>query len=393
LIKGDQAIFFVYNDNGGIHTEVLGSAPIGIEIQGMMYAYSCSHDSALNNTVFSNYKIINKSGLRVDSLFIGNWSDLDIGSTSDDFIGSDVTRGDYYAFNGDLIDDAAPSGQLTYGANPPAQAVVFLRGPVADANGIDDLVTANGSNYGDGIVDNERLGMSKFMYYNNDASVTGNPASAADYYNYIKGIWKDGTSMTYGGNGHLTGVACNYMFPGSSDPLGYGTSLIPQSPWDQIGSGYLPGDRRGLGSVGPITLQQGSVNELDFAYVYGRATAGGNLASITVMNEHIDSIKQKFTNGIVGCGCAVETGIHTYENANALSIYPNPASENIIIRYVSTSKNVVVKMYDVTGQLVRSTTNIVSGENTVNISALAKGLYLLSVQDGTTTITKRFIKQ
>jgi ligand-binding sensor domain-containing protein len=81
------------------------------------------------------------------------------------------------------------------------------------------------------------------------------------------------------------------------------------------------------------------------------------------------------------------------ENANALSIYPNPASENIIIRYVSTSKNVVVKMYDVTGQLVRSTTNIVSGENTVNISALAKGLYLLSVQDGTTTITKRFIKQ
>ena len=34
--------------------------------------------------------------------------------------------------------------------------------------------------------------MSKFVYYNNDFSDHGNPEDAIHYYNYLKGIWKDG---------------------------------------------------------------------------------------------------------------------------------------------------------------------------------------------------------
>lgn len=118
LIKGDQAIFFVFNDIG--ITPTPGYTRIGIEVQAMIYGYSCPNDSALYNTVFLNYNIINKSSFRIDSTFIGNWTDLDIGSASDDFIGCDVTRGTYYGYNGDLIDDNPPAGQNTYGANPPA---------------------------------------------------------------------------------------------------------------------------------------------------------------------------------------------------------------------------------------------------------------------------------
>ena len=394
LIKGDQAIFFVFNDKGGVHGETAGAA-IGLEIQGMAYAYSCTSDSALYNTIFVNYKIINKSSSTLYSTYLGNWSDMDIGSASDDFVGCDVTRGAYYCYNGDLIDDNPPAGQLPYGANPPAQAVVFLEGPNADPNGFDDASTStpNGTGYGDGVSDNEKLGMSKFLYYNNDFSATGNPTTSIEYYNYMDGSWKDATPWTYGGTGHLTGVVTDYIFPGASDPLGFGTGMVPQAPWDETTSGNVPADRRGIGAYGPFTFQPGAVEDITFAYVFGRATSGGNLASVTVMQERIDSVRQKFTNGIVGCGCISMTGITDLSNDNSLSIYPNPANDNITINFTSTSKNVSVKIYDATGRLVKNIANVKAGETSISISELESGLYLLNLQDGNNSTTKRFIKQ
>lgn len=394
-IKGDQTIFFVYNDKGGIHTETGGPA-IGVEIQGMAYAYSCPNDSALFNTVFTSYKIINKNSISLDSVFIENWTDLDIGFSGDDYVACDVARGAYYGYNADS-NDTQPFGasQLGYGSNPPAQAVVFLKGPFAYSNGIDDPSsnTPNGTNYGDGIIDNERLGMSKFMYYSNNATVTGNPYVASDFYNYMVGYWKDATSLTYSGTGYATGINCDYMFSGNSDPLGYGTNMIPQTPWDESTSGNTPGDRRGLGAYGPIIFQPGEIRDFDFAYVYGRATSGGNLASVTIMQERIDSIRQKFNTGITPCGCISMTGINTLSNDNSFSIYPNPASNNITINFSSSSKNISIKIYDATGRLVKEIENVKSGENNISVSELENGLYLLNLYDESHTITKRFIKQ
>lgn len=395
LIKGDQAVFFVYNDKGGPHTETGGNA-IGLEIQGMAYAYRCPDDSALYNTIFTNYKIINRSLLVLDSAFLGSWTDFDIGNFADDFVGCDVTRSAYYGYNGNSTDSAISAGQYTYGANPPAQAVVFLKGPRAYDNGIDDSASSvpNGTGYGDGIIDNERAGMGKFLYYNNNFTTTGNPVVAGDFYDYIAGSWLDGTLWTYGGTGHLTGVPCDYMFPGTTDPLGYGTNMVPQAPWDELTSGNIPADRRGLASAGPFRLQPGASEIIDLAYVFGRATSGGNLASVTVMQERIDSIHQKFSNGITACGCPSLTGIADYNNNNNfLAIYPNPATTNITINFTSTSKNASIKIYDVRGRLVKSIANVKSGETTFNISELESGLYLVNVNDGNISTTKRFIKQ
>src|SRR5690606_16203169 len=79
-----------------------------------------------------------------------------------------------------------------------------------------------GVGYGDSIVDNERFGMRRFVYHNNDGSVIGDPNTAADYYNYMRGIWADNNIMCYGGNGHPNtgcnvGLPAAYMFPGDSD--------------------------------------------------------------------------------------------------------------------------------------------------------------------------------
>ncbi len=280
---GDQNLFWVFNDKGNIHSETNGTA-IGLEVHAQAFAFQTNDE--VNNMTFYRYKIINRSSFRLDSTYFGVWVDPDLGSANDDYVGCDVGLGLGFCYNGDLVDDNPPAGQIPYGANPPAIGIDFFEGPFADPDGIDNpasSVPPSFLNYGNITIDDERIGMKKFVYYNNDNSLTGNPNGAVDVYNYLRGIWRDGTPLTYGGSGHLTGVSCDYMFPGSSDPLGFGTGGNPQAPWDETTAGNAPLDRRFLQSAGHFTLQPGAINTITMGAVWARATQGGNLASVALM--------------------------------------------------------------------------------------------------------------
>lgn len=388
LIKGDQAIFFVFNDKGGPHTET-GGMPIGLEIQGMAYEYNCP-DSALYNTVFVSYKITNKSTNTFDNVYLGKWTDFDIGYYNDDYIGCDVARGAYYGYNGAGTDPQ-------YGANPPAQAVVFLRGPYATPNFMADPAdsTANGYGYGDTIVDNEQLGMDHFIaYYNNSSGTTGNPSAVDDYYDYMRSVWQDGTPLIYGGNGYGTGVRADYMYPGISDPTGFGTGGTVQAPWSEVTENNTPGDRRCVGAAGPFRLTPGSVEPLELAYVFGKANSGGNLASLAVMQERIDSVRAEYNRGITTCGCnATATGIPVNTNAAGLSLYPNPASEQLYVDYAVQSTSATLEIYDMKGACVKQLQINASPVRMIGINDLSKGLYMLRIVDGEHVATKKFLKE
>ncbi|MCX6296224.1 MAG: T9SS type A sorting domain-containing protein [Bacteroidetes bacterium] len=326
---GDQVLFWVFNDKGNVHSET-GGASIGLEVQAQAFAFQTNDE--INNMTFYHYKVINKSSFRLDSTFFGVWVDPDLGSASDDFVGCDVGLGLGYCYNGDLVDDNPPSGQIPYGANPPAIGCDFFEGPYADPNGADDpaaSVPASFVNYGDAIADNERLGMAKFVYYNNDFSFTGNPSGAVDFYNYLAGSWKDGTPITYGGTGHLTGTACDYMFPGASDPTGFGTGGSTMAPWSEETSADIPADRRFLQSAGPFTLQPGAVNTVTIGLVWARASQGGNLASVTLMKGADAKAQDLFNNcfALLNGPDAPNLTIQELENELILS-WTNPATSN-----------------------------------------------------------------
>ncbi|MES2590298.1 MAG: hypothetical protein V4608_00345 [Bacteroidota bacterium] len=286
-LYGDQCIFWVFNDKGNIHTETGGSA-IGIEVHAQAFAFATTDE--LNNATFYKYKIINKSSFRLDSTFFGVWDDADLGWYQDDYVGCDVSLGFGILYNGAEVDG---SGQATaYGANPPAVGIDFFEGPFADPNGLDDsssTVPASFLNYGDGIADNERLGMCKFMYFNNNTNaVNGNPTAGDDFYQYLTGTWRNGTRITYGGDGTTGSVVCDYMFPGTSDPQGFGVggdSLNPINTlnWDEREENNVPADRRFLESSGPFTLQPGAVNVITIGVPWARATQGGPLASVALL--------------------------------------------------------------------------------------------------------------
>ncbi len=296
-LYGDETYWWVFNDKGNIHTET-GGQEIGMEIRAQAFAFATNDE--INDMTFYNYELINRGSFTLNQTYFGQWVDADLGDYSDDYVGCDVMRGLGYCYNGKAVDGSGPSH---YGEQPPAIGVDFFEGPFQDFDGIDNAYgteeneALNGLGYGDGFPDNERFGMRRFMYHNNDNSDMGDPVLAVHYYNLMKGIWKDGTHMTYGGNGHGGTILADFMFPGDSDQEHFWGTDGQQVPlWSEETAGNLPNDRRFLQSAGPFTLEPGEPNYITVGVVWARATSGGPMASVEKLRRVDDKAQALFEN-------------------------------------------------------------------------------------------------
>lgn len=306
-LLGDQTLWWVFNDKGNTHSET-GGTPMGLEIHAQAFAYAT--DDEINDMTFYQYKAINRSNATINQMWWGQWIDSDLGYYNDDYVGCDVQRGIGYAYNGDSIDgwNSSPLGPGMYGLHPPALGVDFLGGPLADANDGKD-------NDRDSIIDEpgERIMMSKFTYYNSDYTVMGNPYQAIHFYYYLQGRWMDGTPMTYGGNAYnSSGPACDFIFPGDSDPYGWGTGGQPQAPWSELIIGNPPADRRFLMSAGPFTMQPGAVKHVTVGVVWARDMNGDHLDGVQKMKEADDKAQLLFDN-CFNFPCASPQAAITYD--------------------------------------------------------------------------------
>lgn len=349
-IFGDQSIWFVTNDRGAPSTS--GASQIGMEIQTQAFAYQSNDE--LNNMTFYSNKIINRSTVRLDSCFMAQWVDPDLGNPVDDFVGCDVPRGLGICYNGDDDDE----GIQGYGLNPPSVGVDFFEGPFSDPNdGIDnnrnglvDELIAVGC---DPTPQTERIIMAKFLYFNNDSSPIGNPTTAEHAYNYMIGRWKDNTRMVYGGNGYpgsqgATALPADLMFPGISD-MQYGWGLggsvqnpiTPPFPWDENNPGpgaqpNVPADRRFVQSAGPFTLVRGAVNYITIGVVWARASSGGARGSFNLLLRADSKAQALFDNCFqtIDGPDAPDVSITELDQELILSFSYRPSSNNFGLQYL-----------------------------------------------------------
>ena len=321
-IKGDLCLYFIFNDSYADHTESSGGK-LGLEVHAMVYAYANPKDEALYNTVFVSYEFFNRSANDYHDVYLCLWTDWDIGYMYDDYVGCDVRRGTCFGYNALSFD--GDGGIESYGDNPPVQVLTILAGPYLDADGRDnpaydgdcealfnatypaDRYAYNGFGFGNGIADDERMGMTGFLYHNNNSGVNGDPENAKDYYYYLRGFWKNGTPMLYGGDGlntgNVVGPECRFMFPGESDPCNFGTDGIAPNGgynagdlfWTEEECGNEPSDRRGLASVGPFSLNAGSTQAIDYAITTVWKT--DDQSALERMDAIIDHLKAMFIHG------------------------------------------------------------------------------------------------
>lgn len=100
-----------------------GSDPIGIELQITMWGYAFGASDPLGNNIFKEAKMkymglpaldstqVGVSGFTgtssdaiLDSLYFTQWSDPDLGTYTDDYVGSDVDLSFGYVYNGNRLD-------------------------------------------------------------------------------------------------------------------------------------------------------------------------------------------------------------------------------------------------------------------------------------------------
>ena len=349
-LYGDQTIWWVMNDKGNIHTET-GGDPLGMEIRCQAFAFATNDE--VNNMTFYNYELVNRSTQTLYNTYFGVFIDAALGGPFDDYVGCDVSRGLAYCYNGNAI-DADNGGWKGYGANPPAVGIDFFEGPYQDNDGDDNPLIADyniaknnngipysglGIGFGDGVVDNERIGMKRFLYYNNTGgggAAQTDPQTALDYYKYLTGYWKDGTHFVYGGNGHPGDPTANptvladYMFPNDTDPIGWGTEGNVQPIWTEQTAGNLPFDRRFAQSAGPFTLMPGAVNNITYGILYARATTGDPFESVKELQKADDKAQALFDNcfKVLDGPHAPNLSIQEMENELIISIYNSSASNN-----------------------------------------------------------------
>lgn len=280
---GDYTLFWVFNDNGNIHTETQG-VPIGVEVRAQAFAFKTNDE--INNMTFYSYEIFNRSSFQLNQTYFTIWNDADLGYHLDDYVGCDVKRGLGYIYNADPQDESV-AGVNGYGDFPPALGCDFFKGPLADpGDGI--------NNDQDSLIDEpgETIQMSRFTYYNNNIGAfppqTVNPDIAIHYYNYMTGFWKDSSPFTFGGNAYGGTSPATFVYDG--DP-------ITGTGWTERGSGNLPGDRRFLQSAGPFTLKPGAVNEIIFGIPWAQSpTKGGNMQSLELLLTADDKAQALFDN-------------------------------------------------------------------------------------------------
>ena len=254
----EEMTFWIYNDAGNVHRQSSTPTQIQMEIQVQAFAYETADD--INNMTFQRYKLINRAQEDILDTYFAMWVDPDLGCFTDDYVGCDTTRDLAYVYNEDELDGApggctCDGGVATYCDEVPILGVDYFRGPRKP------LFNEDGD-----VIGEEELGMSSFIYINNagigepDPGTT-DPNTADEYYNYLQGIWRDGSPLYGAGDGYqeVGAPETRYVFSDAPNLTG-GFSMVEND---------LPfGDRRTIQASGPFTLQPGAVNELIIGVVW-----------------------------------------------------------------------------------------------------------------------------
>ena len=316
-IKGCQATLIILNDAADIHAS--GAQPMQIEVQALMYQYATN--DFLNNTTFIDINVINRGTQTLYDFSSAMYSDADLGTPYDDYMGCDSTRNIMYTYNADNYDENN-AGNLGYLDNPPAIGVISLNQLMTHAG---CYSSANGYPYQD-------------------------PNNAMDFWNFMNGNWADGSAWYYGGNGFtgsagVTTTPSNYIYSGNPNN---------NAAWSELNADLAngensPGDRRMFMTGKPGVLTPNSNIELNYAIVYGRG-AGDHLSNVDVMLNTADSVQVFYNSQVDEC-------VDPFADVNEViqsdfKMYPNPSTGKVTIEFKTEMDNLTLTINDMTGRQV-----------------------------------------
>jgi hypothetical protein len=343
---GDQQIWNIANDVNRYKHNLLGvTMPMGIELQ---ITYYCFNDTgALGDMMFMRWKLINKSDTKYDSVFLGMWSDPDLGDANDDLPGCDTVLSLGYVYNGSNF-DGTPSG---YGSTPPAAGFVFFQGPTVNGSAGDTAMFE-----GKKIPGKRNLPASSFIIYTNNTvpqiidPQDGSTDYALQVYDYLQG--KAGT------------VHQSVIDPNTGQPMKFwfsGDPSLPASATNQLPLNFPlavipPSDVRMMTSTGPFTLVQGDTQEIVGGFIIAQDT--DRIASVMKLKKITAAARIAFNSNFTNPLTSVDKREDVPTTFIVEQNYPNPFNPSTTIRYsLPSSANVKLSVYDVLGRAIGTLVN------------------------------------
>ena len=292
----DQIIWTVFNDVSGGHQFTQGDA-LGVEVQLTAYAFGClALEQSLRESIFLNYKIINRSAQDYQQFWAGFYTDFDLGCPADDYIGTDSSLQTIYAYNADYQDQTNLCQSNNYGSQPPVVALTFL---------------------------NRSLDRSIYNL-NTTLPPLGHPAQPnldQGFYHLLEGKWTDGQPLRPYGNGY--------------DSLGTGQAhyVFPNYPFDSTASSWWAGDGyswaqgqdfRVMASHFKGDLLAGKSMDIDLMLSYHYADSlTGLYQMLQLLPQNIPNLQQAWAQGIGQNSCyqpqdfSSQISGYLYEDQNA----------------------------------------------------------------------------
>ncbi len=271
----DQTIWYVCNDlDSALTLAFHGTLPMGIEVQVTVWGYA--RQGALDNIVFKNYRLINKSTSAFDSMYVCQWSDVDLGDAANDFAGCDTALGLGFCYN------SSPSDYVYSPLIPPAVGFQFLSQQMTAG-----FYDAAGNTWG----------MPPFGSYE----------GAREWYNFLHGL------MPVSGLPFIHPV-----FPGQ--PTKFWLDGDPVTASGRV-DGILdsPSDRLIGSCIGPFAMIQGDTQNVATAVLIGM---GSNyLTSVSTLRDLARAAKSMY-DGIL---------VSVPPNVNGQVVYPNASQATVKI--------------------------------------------------------------
>ena len=368
LFRGEQSFWSVMNDASGDHYWT-DSKPLRVEVTSESWAFN---EGLLKHVTFHRYVVTNKNPLPIRDMYVGRFVDVDLGDPWDDMVGSDTTLSMLYFYTRHESDGV-------YGSPAPALGLIGI-----EARHSSDPLPSN-------IGDDPGSFISTVITPNKGGGPHAGPDNAEEYYRYLRGIWRNGDPLVAGGFG----------WPGSWDGRGIDIHvpyIYPGDPatgefWSQMnldGGGIMAAesDKRGIVGFGPFDLEPGQWAACTYAYVW--AQGNSFLDSVSKMKEHARVVHQYKDNFLAYSkpeepefidGNPPEEAQHPFWVDEP---YPNPASDQLILRYsLSLDGPVTIRIVDALGRVrLRHQATASTGQDDVSldISSLPSGPYSVSIQ-------------
>ncbi|WP_299098499.1 T9SS type A sorting domain-containing protein [uncultured Winogradskyella sp.] len=192
------------------------------------------------------------------------------------------------------------------------------------------------------------------------------------------------------GSAYIDGYTPAYDLPATAaqDGFGYETVASVENTANQLAySTSVPPGNTDANDIAQVTFNTGTETSIALFVravgVYDAATHGDSSKDKGWMNG--DSEVRMDNLQLVNT-----TALSTQDFfSSSLKVYPNPATSNLTIKSGDQTQIDSVELYNILGSKVLSTSSLVN--DSINVSEMASGVYLLKVNAGSKSVTKRIV--